>query len=130
MAHMRPVVDHFAAYHVDTECGTEIVPESLCGRLGNGETLTPFEIVGNMHALEPYLEGSRIHGVERHEGWYARLSAPGYLDCTSWDGPHASKGEALCAVKNQYEVDDGGEPLEDMAPSGLDNDGAIGLDDE
>lgn len=126
MAHMRPVADHFAAYHVDTECGTEIVPADLVGTIDLGTEPTCEEWKG----LLTFLEGSRIHGVERHEGWYARLSAPGYLDCTSWDGPHASKGEALCAVKDQFEVDDDGELLEDMAPSGLDNDGAIGLDDE
>lgn len=112
MAHMRPVADHFAAYHVDTECGTEIVPESLCGRLDNGETLTPFESVENLHALEPYLEGSRIHGVERHEGWYARLFANGYMDQTSWEGPYESAGDALRHVMNQYDVNENGNERE------------------
>jgi hypothetical protein len=28
-------------------------------------------------------------------GWYYRLSAPGYLDCTDWYGPFATEIEAM-----------------------------------
>ena len=28
-------------------------------------------------------------------GWYSRLSAPGYLDCTDWQGPYENEDEAL-----------------------------------
>jgi hypothetical protein len=42
-------------------------------------------------------------------GWYARLSADGYLDCTDWQGPYATADEALDAVKEQFDVDDNGE---------------------
>ena len=31
-----------------------------------------------------YYEGSRIDSVTVREGYGARLSAPGYLDCTEW----------------------------------------------
>ena len=31
-------------------------------------------------------------------GFFARLSAPGYLDCTEWVGPFVTEAEALAAV--------------------------------
>ena len=35
-------------------------------------------------------------------GWYARLSAPGYLDCTDWIGPFDSEDEAFEALYETY----------------------------
>lgn len=108
MAHMRVFASRFAAYHVETECGTEVVPEDVCGALDTSDALTPYETVGNLHKLESYLEGSRVEGVERKEGWYARLSAPGYMDCTPWTGPYASESKAVAVVCKQYDCDENG----------------------
>lgn len=33
--------------------------------------------------------------------WYSRLSAPGYMDCTEWQGPYDTEEEAL---EGLYEV--------------------------
>ncbi len=38
-------------------------------------------------------------------GWYSRLSAPGYMDCTGWDGPYPRAWRALKAVCRMYDVD-------------------------
>ena len=43
-------------------------------------------------------------------GWYARLSAPGYLDCTDWMGPYKTAMKARAAVMDFYEVDSSGDP--------------------
>ena len=124
---MIPVAEHFAAYHVETSCGTEVVPEDVCGALdpGNGDgveasaSLTPYESCENEEKLRQYLEGKNIGSVERKEGWYGRLSAPGYLDCTSWDGPYDTADEALNAVKEMFDVDDNGdEPSDDDVADG------------
>lgn len=111
MAFMIPAAERFRAYHVETEQGTEIVPETLTGRL--------FQIDGRPHLIErehkkllAHCEGSRIASVVRREGWYGRLSASGYLDCTEWCGPYATADKALDAVKQQYDVDDEGETLD------------------
>lgn len=103
MAFMKPVAEHFAAYIVDTDHGVEIVPESVCGTI-KIEDNEPCD-----NGLEAYIEVSHIFDVERRQGWFARLSADGYLDCTSWNGPHETKALALAAVKEMYEVDNNGE---------------------
>jgi hypothetical protein len=44
--------------------------------------------------------------VERFEGkWFCRLSAPGYMDCTDWDGPYETEQEAREAIESTYDVD-------------------------
>ena len=111
MGRMTPVAEHMVAYHVDTNAGTEIIPESVCGVLSNDACLTPFESVETLVKLEPYLESSTIHSVERREGWYGRLSASGYLDCIPWDGPYDTAGEALASVKETFDCDDNGDDL-------------------
>ena len=105
MAFMVPVAEHMAAYHVETNAGTEIVPEDVCGVLNLNVDGMPDDV----RTLLPYLEHPRIAGVERKEGWYGRLSASGYLDCTSWDGPYATADEALDAVKEAFDCDDEGD---------------------
>jgi len=35
-------------------------------------------------------------------GYYFRLSAPGYLDCTDWSGPFQSEEEAVADLLSQY----------------------------
>ena len=34
--------------------------------------------------LRDYLEGNRVFSVQEREGYGARLSAQGYMDCTEW----------------------------------------------
>lgn len=41
-------------------------------------------------------------------GYYARLSAPGYLDATDWMGPYWSMQAALVELCDFYEVDTDG----------------------
>lgn len=55
-------------------------------------------------ALRDYIEGD-AGSVERVTGKYwARLSAPGYLDATDWDGPHDTEEAAKHALSEQYDV--------------------------
>ena len=39
---------------------------------------------------------------DQEPGYYSRLSAPGYMDCTDWIGPFPSAEEALEALYDQY----------------------------
>ena len=47
-------------------------------------------------------DGSAADPAECGEGWFGRLSASGYLDCTDWHGPYASQAEALIALVDAY----------------------------
>ena len=45
--------------------------------------------------------------VEREpmpNAWIARLSAPGYMDCTEWDGPYTSEEAALKGLASTLDV--------------------------
>jgi hypothetical protein len=52
-------------------------------------------------------EAAKAYGLEPEEvktvfGWCARLSAPGYLDCTDWAGPFETEEEAIVALYEMY----------------------------
>jgi hypothetical protein len=55
-----------------------------------------------------------IDSSEYEAGWYSRLSAPGYLDCTDWQGPYDTEEEALQEVMELYEVDENGDDPDGM----------------
>lgn len=43
--------------------------------------------------------------VDTAKGWFVRLSAPGYLDTTDWEGPFGSENEAKAHAKKSFGVD-------------------------
>ena len=47
-------------------------------------------------------DGSADDAADCQDGWLCRLSASGYLDCTDWHGPYASRVEALIALVDLY----------------------------
>lgn len=54
------------------------------------------------------------------KGWFARLSANGYMDCTDWGGPFSSEEAARDYISDTYDVDpDTGEELEENAAIAL-----------
>ena len=107
MGFMVPVAEYFAMYVVETNMGTEHVPEDVCGEIIDTDD------EGEWGTLYSFIEGKDISSVERVEGWWSRLSAPGYLDATEWMGAYETAEEALAAVKEEYEVDDNGDDLTD-----------------
>ena len=44
-------------------------------------------------------------------GWYYRLTAPGYLDCTEWSGAFPNAFRALRDCLRSYEIDLAGNSL-------------------
>ena len=55
--------------------------------------------------LADYLsEDGDTVSIEKQSGWWSRLSAPGYLDCTDWQGPYATETEALEDLADTHDV--------------------------
>lgn len=52
---------------------------------------------------------AKEYGAGTRKGWYARLSASGYMDCTDWMGPYSSEDEAIVELCEFWEVDTEGE---------------------
>ena len=76
---------------------------------GNDGTIyLPIETVGilNKNTAFEYYEGSRIDVVEIVEGYGARYSSPGYLDCTPWIFSDFSAAEAEKECKDLFADDD------------------------
>jgi len=89
---MQPQSVKMTCYHVETSHGTEIIPADLVGS-------SP-----DLLAFADYCEGEPEE-FTRESGWYARLSAPGYMDCTSWTGPHSSEREALGDLADTFDLE-------------------------
>lgn len=79
----------------------------------------PFFSIEGPDGAYPLTTDARLDPAERlvetfTDGWFCRLSAPGYLDCTEWEGPFASEDEARLMVQDTWGVDpDTGEDLPD-----------------
>jgi len=69
------------------------------------EFLTPSDI---------YSEYDHGKETDRQTGWFYRLSASGYLDCTEWTGPFETEDEAREALSAEFDCDpDTGDDFED-----------------
>lgn len=62
-----------------------------------------------MHPVATYFNLDDMAWMKKEQGledatpgWYCRLSAPGYLDCTDWSGPYESEADALLNLYNTY----------------------------
>jgi hypothetical protein len=68
----KQVTDKKLWWIVETTQGTECLPFDLIGKDPE-----------DSEAFRDYCEGA-VQSWEQREGFGARLSAPGYLDCTEW----------------------------------------------
>jgi len=91
---MVPEYDHGVFWEVESESGWQ--------------TLVPGWLVGSEPSLQDftaYTDCGKPASFEKIEGWFARLSAPGYLDSTDWSGPFETEKEARKHVEDFHEVD-------------------------
>ncbi len=77
-----------------TEYGTFYVGETT-----EGTTILHRDVFETEKRHYKLLRGERW---EKRRGWYARLSAPGYLDSTDWTGPFDSEKEAHAFLNEMY----------------------------
>ena len=91
---MQPDVREGDYFEVSTSYGMEVVPTDVCGR-----TMTTIA-----DALRLYLDGKPTDEDDECEvkhGWLARMSAPGYMDCTPWTAFETEAG-AHAALQEMY----------------------------
>jgi hypothetical protein len=105
--HMQPVIEYGDYFEVETSHGTEIVPADVVGALPhelghemNAETMFTDTWRELCAPLRYYLEGEPRE-VIRKTGWLARMSAPGYMDCTDWTA-HESEADARAYLIDNY----------------------------
>ena len=91
----RQVTEKQKWYQVETSQGTEFIPSDVVGRNPAIEDLTD------------YCEGIPV-SFEAITGYGARLSAPGYTDCTEWS-VHDTEQEAEEYLEEMYPEEEDGE---------------------
>lgn len=65
----------------------------------------------DLYAADRDLQADTVEII--HDKWWARLSAPGYMDATDWLGPYDTRDAARDAIADMYDVDpDTGDELE------------------
>jgi hypothetical protein len=82
----RQITKKLEWYEIETTCGTVFLPKEDVGYFEG--TISIDEVEQNVYPrtiekLSRYCEG-KIWSVETRIGYGARLSAPGYMDCTEW----------------------------------------------
>lgn len=95
MSFMQPEVWQESYWEIESANGTDFIPCSVCDpdleqpsdwneeERGEWTDSDEYEKLINLE-FRDCLDGGRckVYSAERKEGWLARLSAPGYLDCT------------------------------------------------
>lgn len=91
---MVPQVYSGFYYKVETSHGSEIVP---CDVVGRTDLIDPIY-------LQDYVTGQVDESgdmIGSRAGWLARLSMPGYLDCTDWTA-HNTEAQAIAYLADMY----------------------------
>ena len=103
MPHMIPHYEHTRKWLLEQPNGESHLFDDI------------YDATNNIHEDKEIGDGEQYTITCQH-GWFARLSADGYMDCTDWGGPFSSEEIARDYIADNYEVDpDTGEPLEDDA---------------
>jgi len=104
MSFMQPEIVFETFEIFETREGTMCVP---AGTLSSNEILELINVETDpLHCLTDLTQAKEVDLYELKEGWFARLSAPGYMDCTDWCGPFKSEEEANKYLLDTYGDDD------------------------
>jgi hypothetical protein len=95
MSFMQPEIARFTMLLIDNVHGeTQYIPAVVAS-----PNPTPAD-------LAEYADGDLSDNAEitAVTAYWARFSAPGYLDCTDWHGPYDTKADATTGLADTYDV--------------------------
>ena len=95
MGFMEPQIEFGEWVRIETRMGDTVVPLDVCDDLQHEAVLQFTEC----HDVNDILD------VKVAEGWGARLSAPGYMDCTEW-AVFQTESEAIEYLEEMYGDDE------------------------
>lgn len=118
MSFMQGEIVYDSWVEIDGPNGGEVIPTDVCGSLPDyDEFAAAFEESGRaefedvdeaykayaFQQVSGYSENSECYEIAEREAWGARLSAPGYLDCTEWS-LYDSEAEAKRGLCEMYDL--------------------------
>ena len=113
---MKPQIEFGEWLEVDGACGIEAVPADLIGGLSWMKPDFDYDtdcmeedsnLRSTIDALEDFIESNidDVTSIRLIEGYGARLSAPGYMDCTDWT-VFKMREDAEEFLRNEYDVEE------------------------
>jgi hypothetical protein len=87
---------------IETQDGIEWIPQDVIGK----------QSIFTASEAEPYISGQFI-SASLVDGYGARYTMPGYLDCTPWS-VFETEAEALDYLTHYYMYDDDKDPCADL----------------
>lgn len=102
MAFMKKQVVHDLFLVVDTSAGGFSFPADVVGVTTEFSVDAEGASTALLASVGEHVEG-KVYSVCSVRGWFARWSAPGYLDATEWSGPFSSEEEAAKHLSDVYE---------------------------
>lgn len=102
MSFMQPFAEYGTWYVLDGDAGGLLVSVEVAGELPMDPDNPEYVVDENLWELADYYGGSNIVEARVVKGWAARLSAPGYLDCTDWIGVYDTEALALAELESVY----------------------------
>lgn len=89
---------------VDTNCGSFSFPSDLIGKDLLARVQDENAILTNEEQKEllQYTGGYTFFSAEVQTGYFSRLSASGFLDCTDWNGPYSTLYECVWDLFMDY----------------------------
>ena len=113
---MKPQIEFGEWLEVDGACGIEAIPADLIGGVSWMKNDVDYDtdcmeedsgLRNVLDALEDFIESNiyDVTSVQLIEGYGARLSAPGYMDCTAWT-VFKTRDEAEEFLREEYEIEE------------------------
>ena len=113
---MEPQIEFGEWLEVDGACGIEALPADIIGGLSWMKYDVDYDtecmeedsdLRSTLDALEDFIESNLddVTSIQLVEGYGARLSAPGYMDSTSWT-VFKTRDEAEEFLREEYDVEE------------------------